>query len=101
VPLRFVTLPFALFGDACLRFSVDLGAAGQVLASASNDRTFKLWDARTGQELRALRGHTNSVASVAFAEDGKTLWSHDNGGVVLAWEVDTGECLKEAASKRC
>ena len=40
---------------------------GRRLASASIDKTVRLWDANTGQLLHTLTGHTNSVFSVAFA----------------------------------
>ena len=33
---------------------------GRYLASASWDRTVKVWDAATGQELLTLQGHTRS-----------------------------------------
>jgi tetratricopeptide (TPR) repeat protein len=68
-------------------FAVD----GQVLASASGDKTVKLWDARTGQELRTLRGHTGGVTSVAFAADGKVLASASDASIVKLWDTRTGE----------
>src|SRR5439155_15027417 len=34
---------------------------GKTIASASWDRTVRLWDAATGRELRALQGHVGRV----------------------------------------
>ncbi len=48
---------------------------GQRLASAGHDRTVKVWDAGTGQEIRTLTGHAGGVLSVAFSPDGQRLAS--------------------------
>jgi WD40 repeat protein len=37
---------------------------GRVLASPSNDKTIRLWDADTGERYRTLEGHSNAVYSV-------------------------------------
>jgi len=44
---------------------------GTRLASAGDDKTVKLWDARTGEESRTLEGHTGKVHSVCFSPDGQ------------------------------
>src|SRR5262249_27429211 len=46
---------------------------GQRLATASADKTVKLWDAATGTELLTLRIHVAKVTGVAFSPDGKLL----------------------------
>jgi eukaryotic-like serine/threonine-protein kinase len=66
---------------------------GKRLASSSADRTAKLWDAATGQELFTLKGHGGIVSSVAFSPDGKRLatWSLDH--TARLWDTATGQEL--------
>jgi WD40 repeat protein len=46
-----------------------------MLASASADRTVKLWAAGSGTVLDTLEDHLGGVNAVAFSLDGKTLAS--------------------------
>jgi len=45
------------------------------IASGSEDKTLKVWDAATGRETLALKGHTMEVLRVAFSPDGKRIAS--------------------------
>ncbi len=47
---------------------------GSLLASASLDRTVRLWNPATGQEVQKL-GHTDKINAVAFSQDGSLLAS--------------------------
>jgi WD40 repeat protein/tetratricopeptide (TPR) repeat protein len=76
---------------------------GRRLAGGFGDRTVKVWDAQTGQELLALKGHTGAVLSVAFSPDGRRLastsgvWDGDNlqlvSGELKVWDAQTGQQL--------
>jgi WD40 repeat protein len=72
---------------------VAFSADGQLLASASDDNTLALWDARTGHELRTLSGHTSTVSGVAFARAGRVLASASHDGTVKLWDAQTGQEL--------
>lgn len=61
---------------------------GKLVVSGSSNQIVRLWNAKTGAELQTLKGHSDSVSSVAFSPGGKlehTLFVLDN------WlgEVDT------------
>ena len=64
---------------------------GKRLASASTDRTVKVWDAATGQETLTLKGHTDQVTSVAFSPDGQRLASASDDETVKVWDAATGQ----------
>jgi WD40 repeat protein len=55
--------------------SVAFSPDGKTLASASGDKTVKLWDVGSRQPLATLQGHEDYVRSVAFSPDGKALAS--------------------------
>jgi WD40 repeat protein len=67
---------------------------GTCLASGSQDKTVRLWDIATGQELHRLESHTGSVRAVTFSPDGTSLASAGSDGTVNLWEVASGRELR-------
>jgi WD40 repeat protein len=63
---------------------------GATLASASRDKTLRLWDPRTGKERRRLGTGERPQTRVAFSRDGKRISSGDWDGHVTVWDSATG-----------
>jgi WD40 repeat protein len=67
---------------------------GTQIASASQDRTIRLWDVQTGNPLATLTGHSGRVLTVAFSSDGTRLVSGDSDNAVILWDAATGTRLQ-------
>ncbi|WP_235216547.1 AAA-like domain-containing protein, partial [Archangium violaceum] len=63
-----------------------------LLATASEDKTARLWDATTGRE-RAVLPHASAVTAVAFSPDGKLVATASDGGIVRLWHTAIGTAL--------
>lgn len=66
----------------------------QILASDGGYGKINLWNLRTGQLLRTLSGHSNSVMSFTFSPDGQTLVSGGIDKKIKIWHWDTGELIR-------
>ncbi|MGH3824415.1 MAG: eIF2A-related protein [Pseudonocardiaceae bacterium] len=66
---------------------------GRRLATVSNDRTARIWDADTGSELIVLRGHENWVRGVAWAPNGRWLATGSDDRTARIWDADSGREL--------
>jgi Tol biopolymer transport system component len=70
--------------------SVSFSPNGKTLATASWDKTVKLWSLE-GKELSTLKGHTDLVNSVSFSPDGKTLATASADKTVKLWSLEGKE----------
>ena len=68
--------------------SVAFSPNGKLIATASSDRTIRLWDSASGAELLKL-SQEGTGRCVLFTPDGKHLASGGDDKTVKLWDVST------------
>jgi hypothetical protein len=66
---------------------------GKRILTGSDDQTAKVWDAVTGREVLALKGHNGWVNAVAFSPDGKRIITGSEDNTVKVWDAQGGQEL--------
>lgn len=93
-----------ILGNLRLRHGQEINDAafspdGRRLATASRDRTVKIWDMENGHELLTYTGHSDHVRSVAFSPDGKLIASAGAEADIKLWDPDTGKDVRTIKGK--
>lgn len=78
--------------------SVAMHNDSSIVATGSKDKSAKLWDLKTGREIRSFLGHDATVSALAFSPDGKTLITGSRDNTVKGWDVLSGKLHFSIAS---
>jgi WD40 repeat protein/DNA-binding SARP family transcriptional activator len=81
-------------GHSDLVGAVALSPDGKYAVTGSWDKTARLWDARTGKEIRQFLGHTDCVDIVAFSPDGSQILTSGCDGITKLWDTISGAELR-------
>lgn len=89
------TLPGHDHSVSAVRF-IPSGAAGDpssgnLLVSASRDKTLRIWDVTTGYCVKTISGHADWVRDVVPSYDGRFLLSTGNDQTARIWDASSGE----------
>ena len=69
-------------------WQADFSPDGDMIVTASHDGNIRLWDAKTGDRLALLKGHTEAVKSMTFNSSGTQLVTASNDGTARIWDID-------------
>jgi WD40 repeat protein len=75
-------------------FAIAFQPDSQILASGGEKGSVSLWDISTGKIVAVLKGHNASIRSITITNDGKSLVSRSEDGVIIVWSI------KEQIEKR-
>ena len=53
-----------------------------------------MWDAQTGEPVRAFAEHLEMISAVAWGPSGELLVSGDNDGILRWWDLQHGKCVQ-------
>ncbi|KAG8989198.1 U3 small nucleolar RNA-associated protein 13 [Tulasnella sp. 427] len=73
-------------------WNVKFSRFDRVVATASGDKSVKLWSLESFACLKTFEGHTNSVLRVDFLNKGLQLATSAADGLVKIWNVKDEEC---------
>jgi platelet-activating factor acetylhydrolase IB subunit alpha len=65
------------------------------LASASRDKTIKIWEVRNSRCVITLVGHDNWVTDLVFHPSGKYLLSSSDDKSIRVWDLSNGRCYRK------
>ncbi|KAK6321798.1 hypothetical protein J4Q44_G00087740 [Coregonus suidteri] len=73
-------------------------ATDELLFTGSKDRTCKMWNLVTGQEIVTLKGHPNNVVSVKYCSSSCLVFSVSTS-YIKVWDIrDSAKCVRTLTS---
>jgi len=84
---------YTLQGNGDSINSVAFSPDGQLIATALDNGTAKVWNTLTGDLLRTLEEHTATVNSVVFSPDGLLIGTGSSDRTAKIWNTLTGDRL--------
>uniref|UniRef100_A0A8C1SA59 Kinesin family member 21B n=1 Tax=Cyprinus carpio TaxID=7962 RepID=A0A8C1SA59_CYPCA len=76
-----------------------LDATDELLFTGSKDRTCKMWNLVTGQEIVTLRGHPNNVVSVKYCSYSGLVFTVSTS-YIKVWDIrDSAKCVRTSSGQ--
>lgn len=86
-------LALTLAGHTGLVNQAQFSPDGNWIATASDDHSIRLWNAKNGKMTRILNGHTARVNQITFSPNSQWLVSGADDHTIRRWKVEDGSLM--------
>lgn len=66
---------------------------GKYAVTGNQAAELRVWNLKTGETIRTIKGHEEPVTTVAITPDSKYCLSGSNDATLRLWNLENGECL--------
>lgn len=73
---------------------VAISPEGRLAVSAADDKTVRIWDIRSGAEIRVLQGHEAELLAVTVSPNGQHVASAGHDRQIRIWDLQTGKLVR-------
>ena len=81
----------AVKGPMGIRRAIACSRDGRCLVTGNADNTAKVWNAKTGQPMYSLTGHTRRINAVVFSRDGMRIVTGSDDYTARVWAARPGQ----------
>lgn len=75
-------------------YTIEFTPDSKHILSAGKDKSIKLWEVATGNEIRTFSGHLSYILCLKITKDGKYFFSAGTDAKIIMWELATGKIIK-------
>ncbi len=67
--------------------AVDFSPDNHYVAIGSDDKTVRIWNLATGEDIYTFKGHQGAVFAIDYSPDGQVLVSASADKTIRKWQV--------------
>ena len=75
-------------------YSLSFSSNSERLASASGDRTIRIWSMKTGECIHSLTGHEGLIFTTSFSRNMAFVISSSSDKTIRIWDAKSGEFVE-------
>ena len=74
--------------------AIDISPNNDFLATASHDKTAKIWDLQAGETLHILSGHKRAVYDISFCRYDRLIVTASGDQTARVWNLEDASCVR-------
>lgn len=74
--------------------AINISPNNDFIATASHDKTAKIWDLQNGETLHILRGHKRAVYDISFCHYDRLIVTASGDQTARVWNLEDASCVR-------